>query len=190
MATSTAGLSRAKFSVPLSKRQFHVPVPSELRTTQQAAERLCLDCGLCCNGVLFDQVVLQPADQIAALSARGLKIKKRQFFHQPCTALCGSLCQIYAHRPTRCRVFECRQFQQVATGGLSEHEARERIAEVRAAVAGIERLLTSSDLDNPRKSLAQRAATVQAHVQDEALATELEAQMTSLRSLLAEHFRV
>ena len=157
---------------------------------QQAAERLCLDCGLCCNGVLFDQVVLQPADQIAALSARGLKIKKRQFFHQPCTALCGSLCQIYAHRPTRCRAFECRQFQQVAAGEIGEREARARIDSVRAAVGEIEALLAHSDHDNPRKSLAQRVATVLAHAQNEAFVTELNAQMEPLRSTLAEHFRV
>jgi hypothetical protein len=161
-----------------------------LSTTQQAAERLCLDCGLCCNGVLFDQVVLQPADQIAALSARGLKIKKRQFFHQPCSALCGSLCQIYAHRPTRCRAFECRQFLQVAAGEILESDARTRIDDVRTTVRNIEQMLAHSDHDNPRKSLAQRVATVLAHAQDEAFVSELNAQMEPLRSTLAQHFRV
>lgn len=157
---------------------------------QQAAERLCLDCGLCCNGVLFDQVVLQPADQIAALSARGLKIKKRQFFHQPCSALCGSLCQIYVQRPTRCRAFECRQFLQVAAGEILESDARKRIDDVRITVRSIEQLLARSDHDNPRKSLAQRVATVLAHAQDEAFVTELNDHMELLSNTLAEHFRV
>lgn len=161
-----------------------------MSTTQQAAERLCLDCGLCCNGVLFDQVVLQPADQIAALSARGLKIKKRQFFHQPCTALCGSLCQIYACRPTRCRAFECRQFQQVAAGKVDENDARARIDDVRASVASIELLLNRSEHDNPRKSLAQRVATVVEHTQDESFSASLVTAMEALGRTLAEHFRV
>ena len=135
-------------------------------------------------------MVLQPGDQIAALSARGLKIKKRQWFHQPCTALCGSLCQIYEHRPTRCRAFECRQFQQVAAGEISESEARSRIDEVRAAVVCIEGLLANSDHDNPRKSLAQRVATVLPCLQDEPLVIELSDRMKSLRHTLGEHFRV
>ena len=123
-----------------------------------AAARLCLDCGLCCNGVLFDQVMLQPEDHAKALAARGLKIKKKQFFTQPCAALCGALCTVYEDRPTRCRLFVCRQFKQVAAGKIQEADARARITEARRLVARVEALLQRTADDNLRKSLSQRFA--------------------------------
>jgi Fe-S-cluster containining protein len=137
--------------------------------------------------VLFDLVKLQPEDNAKALTARGLKIKKRQFFTQPCSALHGLQCVMYEHRPTRCRLFECGQFQQVAQGKLSESEAKARIEDVKQRVLKIESLLGASDNDNQRKALAQRYANVMADVVDEN--GELRDEMEQLQSLLNEHFR-
>lgn len=128
--------------------------------SSREAARLCLDCGLCCNGVLFDLVMLQPGDHAKALSARGLKIKKGDRFNQPCTALCGVLCGIYEHRPVRCRTFVCRQFQLVAAGETPPESALERIREAKENVGRVEVLLEEAGGSNPRKPLAHRVATV------------------------------
>ena len=165
-----------------------------MRTTPQlmsheAAARLCLDCGLCCNGVLFDLVKLQPEDNAKALTARGLKIKKRQFFTQPCTALgTGLLCGIYQHRPTRCRLFECQQFTQVAEGKISEEEAKSRIEDVKQRVLKVESLIQTSASDNPRKALSQRYANVMAEAPESN--EELRAEMMELQVILNEQFRL
>lgn len=127
---------------------------------EQQASDLCLDCGLCCNGVLFDLVMLQPGDHAKALSARGLKIKKGDRFNQPCTALCGVLCGIYPHRPARCRLFVCRQIQLVTAGESTLGAAGERIREAKEKVARVEALLETTGSSNPRKPLAHRYATV------------------------------
>lgn len=163
--------------------------------SQNAANRLCLDCGLCCNGVLFDQVVLQPEDNAKALSAIGLKIKKKQFFAQPCSALCGVLCTIYADRPVRCRKFVCRQHQKVAAGKLTEEAAMSRIREVQQQVAAVEKLLGLSSDDNLRKSLAQRFANAMAvlpetEAETSPYHTELAEAIKQLQAQLGEHFRV
>jgi len=96
---------------------------------------LCNACGLCCNGVLFKDVQLQPGDDAAHLRSLGLPIReprrvpprtgrsphshevRKTRFPQPCAALCdGNRCRIYAERPARCREFECALFKSVAAG--------------------------------------------------------------------------
>lgn len=176
---------------PQAKPSKVIPEP----TPADAAAALCLDCGLCCNGVLFDQVRLVAGDNAKALSAKGLKLKQRRFFNQPCTALCGSQCTIYGDRPTRCRKFECRQYQLVAAGEIPAESAAGRIGEVRCQVAGIEILLVAAGATNRRKPLAQRYATVMAAAPgppegnggDNAALTNA---MNLLQSTLREHFRV
>ena len=160
---------------------------------QAVAARLCTDCGLCCNGALFDRVNLQPGDRPRALAALGLRLKRRSFFNQPCTALCGTRCTIYADRPERCRLFECRQYRDVVTGAISADDARARIGEARRQIAGIEVLLDALGGDNRRKPIVQRCATVLAEPPEPATAarrTELAAAMEKLQSFLAAHFRV
>ena len=135
-----------------------MPDPRDPAAFHDAA-RLCLDCGLCCDGTLFDQVELQPGDLPKALSARGLKIKKGKWFNQPCAGLCGTLCQLYQHRPTRCRQFQCGQYRGVAAGEISFETAADRIRAVREEEAGLKARLTAAGGGNVRKSLARRHAT-------------------------------
>ncbi|MDB6116445.1 MAG: Flagellin N-methylase [Verrucomicrobiaceae bacterium] len=157
----------------------------------QAAARLCMDCGLCCNGVMFDMVMLQPGDNPRALKAHGLKVKRREHFRQPCIALCGTQCTIYQHRPTRCRLFECQQYQQVAAGTLAEAVAKARIEEVKQQVAHIEPMLEGISGSNPRKSLSQRYASSLAEpVEATTQRAELIEAMEKLQGVLTEHFRV
>ena len=78
----------------------------------QGTARICAACGLCCNGVLFHSVEMQPLDQLKELLSLGLKLKKKRkqvFVLQPCPAHKDSCCSIYGQRPQRCRIFECRQ---------------------------------------------------------------------------------
>ena len=166
-----------------------MPDPSEPAPHPDAA-RLCPDCGLCCNGVLFDQVRLQPGDHPKALTAHGLKLKKGQWFNQPCTALCGTLCQIYEDRPIRCRQFECRQYRQVAAGKISYESAVQRIGEVKQQVARIEMLLATTGGGNLRKPLAQRYATAMETRRETVETTGLTAAMGRLQAGLDEWFRV
>src|SRR5437867_9164117 len=84
----------------------------------EVVAQLCPQCALCCNGVLFKDVELQPADDAARLKALGLPLdgSRKAKFSQPCAALCGCHCGIYADRPMRCRQFECALLKSVAAG--------------------------------------------------------------------------
>ena len=152
-----------------------------------------MDCGLCCNGALFDRVILQPADSLRALAALGLRIKKKSFFNQPCTALCGTRCMIYADRPERCRLFECRQYRDVAAGTITTDTATERIREAKRQIAVVEILLDALGGDNWRKPIAQRSATVLAEPPDPDSSeqrAELTVAMNELQATLTAHFRL
>ncbi len=169
-----------------------------------AASRLCSACGMCCNGVMFHTVLLQPSDSPKALSAIGLRLKKRKngkhYILQPCPAFCGSHCSIYAARPERCRVFECRQLQRVATGEITEATALEMIRETHRRVTEVTDLIERSaggGGTNPKKPLSKRCETAMAeplHSASEPEAVELRHRLTEamreLDEVLDREFRV
>src|SRR6188508_2374656 len=100
------------------------------------SHHLCLDCGLCCNGVIFADVQLQPGDDTKGLESLGLSPVGRKEsrrggdsaadskangqslkFLQPCTALGNDCrCRIYPGRPKYCREFECLLLKSVVAG--------------------------------------------------------------------------
>ena len=93
------------------------------------ANSLCLECGLCCNGVIFADVQLRPEDAAARLRALGLALvgKSRagiEKFRQPCPAFGGCKCNIYSERPAYCREFECLMLKSVKAGDVNVNEAR------------------------------------------------------------------
>jgi len=158
---------------------------------------------MCCNGVMFHTVLLQPSDSAKALSALGLKLKKRKngknYILQPCPAFRGSHCSIYASRPERCRVFECRQLLRVAAGEITEAAALEMIRDTQRRVAEVTDLIERSvpGGTNPKKPLSKRGETAMAeplHPTSDAAAVELRDQLTramrELDELLDREFRV
>ena len=161
-----------------------------------AATRLCAACGMCCNGVLFFSVRLQPGENTRPLSARGLKIKRRAdglHLLQPCAAHSGSGCTVYEHRPARCRLFVCRQLLVVEAGEISEDAALEKIIEARRLSAHVHELLEEAGDTRPHKALATRCETVFTPPLDpetSAVREKLSAAMTELEEFLAREFRV
>ena len=148
---------------------------------------------MCCDGVLFHSVLLQPGDSARALSAAGLKIKRRSggvYFHQPCPAHNGCGCTIYDRRPARCRLFNCRQICRVTAGEASEEAALKMIREARGLVASINALINRLAETNPNRALAQRCANALTAPERTPLHEELAATMQKLEELLAKEFRI
>jgi len=162
------------------------------------ATRLCAACGMCCNGVMFYSMRLQPSDQARSLTALGLKLKRRNrewHFLQPCPAHQNSGCTIYAQRPERCRAFVCRQLQAVEAGQISEAAALEKIAEARQSVARVRELFHQAGDTRETKAFATRAETIFTPPLDPspeaaAIREELAAAMRELEELLTQNFRV
>ena len=112
---------------------------------------LCPACALCCNGVLFADVRLQPGDDPERLARIGVQLKRRAGttrFQQPCSCLAGKLCRIYSERPVRCRTFECRLLQRVQNGAVTERAALGSIRQARRRADEVRRILRElGDLD-------------------------------------------
>ena len=129
--------------------------------TTTAASRLCLACGMCCNGVLFRDVELQPGDDADALKKLGLPVRRGDGVitkaPQPCATLCeDNRCRIYAQRPTRCREFECLLLKAVVSGEVEVDAAMKTIRQARVRADKILRLLRLSGDSDEHRPLSQR----------------------------------
>ena len=164
------------------------------------ASRLCAACGMCCNGVMFHIVRLQPADSPKVLAALGLKLKRKRrqdCILQPCPAYRECRCSIYEARPVRCRAFECQQLQRVATGAITEAAALAKITEATALVAEVNTLLLRSGGTNMKQPLSKRCETAMAEPLDPSsdaavvqTRRQLSRAMKELDALLDQEFRI
>ena len=101
-----------------------------------ASSDICLACGLCCSGALFDLVPLD-ADEIAR--ARGLRLPVIQTPHVdgfavPCPELHDRACAIYTgdatdRRPRMCGVYVCVTLRAFQAGELAFDVALDRVRE-------------------------------------------------------------
>ena len=126
-------------------------------------EQLCLSCGLCCNGVIFADVRLQPGDDPEALRGLGVPLKPIrgkdgadgcQKFTQPCAAFNGS-CTVYAQRPAHCRDFECALLKSVAKG-LEPAAAQQIIRTALRRAEKVRKLLRELGDTDEKLSLSKR----------------------------------
>src|SRR5437773_10358721 len=108
-------------------------------------DTLCTRCALCCDGSLFADVELSGPKEATGLEILGLKIEDDgeggRLLSQPCAAVRGKRCGIYAHRPESCRTFECRLLQDVQRGAVSVERAGEHIADALDRIGRVKRLL-------------------------------------------------
>jgi len=158
--------------------------------------RLCAACGMCCNGVLFHGTSLEPTDSIRALSALGLRLKRRDGqmqFQQPCPAWKDTCCGIYDKRPQRCRDFSCRQLQEWSAGQLTEESAFEKIQEAKILTDRVRGLFQKLGDFRENKPFATRYAGIftpplNPSPESEKFRSELTVVMKSLEELLAADF--
>ena len=156
---------------------------------------------MCCDGVLFHSVELQPGDSPRHLASIGLKLRSKKgvsFFLQPCSfhretdGKCS--CKIYDQRPSRCSAFNCRQLLEVSSGAITEAEALEKIQAARTRVTQVNTLIAQMGESNLNRSLAHRVAHALTLRNQEAERTplheELEVAMKELEAMLEKEFRV
>jgi len=154
-------------------------------------ETLCLQCGLCCNGVLFADVRREGSDPSRLFRIHGPRVM------QPCPAFHADdrTCAIYADRPSRCCKFECKQLMAVRAGRESAAAALRKIRKAQKLAGKAERLLVELGFADPRLPLDKRfqrcqRAAEQGKISVENLDRLAELQLTvhRLNGLLAAEF--
>jgi hypothetical protein len=160
-------------------------------------DTLCTTCGLCCDGTLFADVELVGPAEVARLEIMGMDVENENrntgLLSQPCAALRGTRCGIYAHRPKCCRVFQCHLLQNAQRGAVTVERALEQIADAREQIRQVRAMLDrlgNRDEGLPIKercaeTLAAEGDTTPETIQDRA---QLEAALATLERTIWNTF--
>ena len=84
------------------------------------SSKLCLSCGLCCAGVICEEVGV--AGELDSVRSAGLGILAENTdpkFLLPCILLQNRKCMIYATRFNKCRAYKCRLLDDCQKGEIS-----------------------------------------------------------------------
>ncbi len=102
---------------------------------QPNGSNLCVPCGLCCDGSLFERATLQPGEQAFATSL-GLTVlnaaSEHPAFRLGCHLFQGN-CSIYDQpRPNVCGAFKCSLLIKYEGGQVGLTESLEKVSRARA----------------------------------------------------------
>jgi len=129
----------------------------------QRPEDLCLSCGLCCDGTLYDLVTLEPTDDAQKLKRLGLPVALSRGktpvarFPQPCVALCGDRsCRVYADRPEQCRAFECGVLKDLKAERITSAVALRQVTKARQRSDQVRRRLRELGDTDEHRALGER----------------------------------
>ncbi|WP_310468226.1 YkgJ family cysteine cluster protein [Sphingomonas sp.] len=94
---------------------------------------LCLDCALCCHGVLHDRADLE-AEEVDQMRALGIEIERTgddASFILPCPKVAGTVCTIYDQRPSCCSGYRCGLLDNYTSGRITRDTALSYVAEAK-----------------------------------------------------------
>jgi uncharacterized protein len=127
------------------------------------ASRLCLACGLCCDGTVYGHALSndQEADRANELGFRMISTPEgKPAFSLPCHYLEGTACTRYDKwKPAVCSEYFCRVQIRAASGEINEDKALNLISKARQLRDGVAQLLPSGlNIGSGRKVLEDLAA--------------------------------
>ncbi len=99
-------------------------------TRHSKGVELCLSCGLCCKGMLFDHAAIE-TDETELVNQLGLNPYQKKVdydaFSLPCPRFKDSKCTIYAQRPRICGDYQCKLLNGYLQGEISFGESIELV---------------------------------------------------------------
>ncbi len=162
-----------------------------------AEAHLCFECGLCCDGSLFADVMLQTAELESIEQQVGYEYRDgNPFLQQPCLAYRQGRCQVYENRPQGCRSYECQVLCDLKEGRIKRPEAGQQIHQLRAIIEIINRclaILGETDLTLPLshriESAMGQAWDLNEPQEKQEAREELQQIVPEFESLAGERFR-
>ena len=81
---------------------------------------LCISCGLCCNGAMFEEVWVE-SGEVKSAQAAGMDVfvkNERPFIALPCKSHQDGKCAIYPTRFYRCSAYQCMLLENYRSGKI------------------------------------------------------------------------
>lgn len=109
--------------------------------------RLCLACGLCCQGLLHDWAQLRDGEVEAArrLGLSPATDRGEASFPLPCPCHRDDRCSVYGERLSPCREYRCKLLRGYLSGQVAWEEGLRRVEQAKQLVAAIQNRLGSPD---------------------------------------------
>lgn len=104
------------------------------------SSELCLSCGLCCKGLLFNRAALKP-DEIEM--AKNIMLQYfpsgdgKFAFRLPCHFFQEERCTIYKNRFEACRRYRCDLLKRAASGDLNSDESKRIVTKIKSTMSSI-----------------------------------------------------
>jgi Fe-S-cluster containining protein len=155
------------------------------------ASTLCVSCGLCCNGVLFDHAKAEP-EEVPRLQAFGLEprlVEEKLQFGLPCRHLDCGRCTIYEDRFAICRSFRCSLLKRLGAGDVALREALATVGKAKAMVARVAALDPAAAQVSRRVALRREGAPPAGSGETERTAQRLWVEALALDTFLDARFR-
>jgi Fe-S-cluster containining protein len=161
--------------------------PAE-RPLEVDGSRLCLECGLCCQGIFHGAAKIQ-ADERPFVKRLGLQIVETEegpAFPLPCPLHSDSRCTVYQKRPSPCSNYRCKLLRRYLEGESTWADSLARVHEARELVIKLRGRLSPDELEGvwqKLRSLGEERIAL--------LLTDLDLTMdfVSLLTLSRQHFQ-
>lgn len=115
-------------------------------STPTSGSQLCVSCGLCCDGTIFERVPVLDDDDPSHLRQRGVRFDaKDEYWLLPCAALEGRTCSIYSCRLGVCRTYRCPLLERHENGEIPLAEALKIVARTVALKTSVRAAFTAVD---------------------------------------------
>jgi len=110
---------------------------------------ICIHCGLCCDGTLFNRAFIKENEQIATGYSFEILEDEKRAFKLPCAYLNEKVCSIYTERPySICEAFQCKLLRTFRAGKITFDDALKVVNNTLALKEKIELQLLESDPEN------------------------------------------
>lgn len=121
---------------------------SENGHIESKGSELCLSCGLCCKGAVFNRASLK-SDEIELANDCGLHYfaaGKGEFsFCLPCNLYQNNKCSIYLNRPAACRRYRCDLLKRLANGDIDLEESEIIIFQAKSLMDSINKQMINTE---------------------------------------------
>lgn len=130
-------------------------------------QNICIQCGLCCDGTLFNHARIQESEPLETGYSFETFVRRRPGFRLPCTYLKNRVCSIYDQRPySICASFRCKLLRAVNSGNVKYADALKTINEVIALKTRIESQILEHHPENKGDSLPRKLKQFKLHFAD------------------------